>query len=207
MPCNRKAAKHYVISNWFFFQDYIIYWSTKLLSIRHLQEMEIAALKSTFLRAKETLDSIFNNHRHATDRFIRSGYDSLTVLYWLLKSEQQTEMYKVIQKCYADERDYIHTLKVGYAWVLLIVLWWNDKFYLFHFQHENLFWKVMLPEWALVICMEKFSMTKADVLKKINEQDIDANNNSFDLDYWCHFKKLTIFVDNNLTEKKKAVFN
>lgn len=40
----------------------------------------------------------------------------------------------------------------------------------------------MLPEWALVICMEKFSMTKADVLQKINEQDIDANNNSFDLD-------------------------
>lgn len=101
----------------FFYQSYIIYiyLSTNLLSIRHLQDMETAALKSTFWRAKETLDSIFDNHRHATDRFIESSYDSLTVLYWLLKSEQQTEMYKVIQKWYADERDYIHTLKVGYA--------------------------------------------------------------------------------------------
>lgn len=40
----------------------------------------------------------------------------------------------------------------------------------------------MLPEWALFICTEKFSMTKDNVLNLIREQDLDENNNSFDIE-------------------------
>lgn len=108
-----KAVQNVSQIDNFFYQSNIIYLSTNLLSIRHLQDMEIAALKSTICSAKETLDTIFNKHRNSVDRFIRASFDYLTVLHWLLTPAQQTELYSFIQKLYANDKDYIHTLKVG----------------------------------------------------------------------------------------------
>lgn len=50
------------------------------------------------------------------------------------------------------------------------------------FQRENLFWTILLPEWALAICAKKFGKSnKEDVIKQLKKDEEDSLNadNSF----------------------------
>lgn len=51
------------------------------------------------------------------------------------------------------------------------------------FQHENLFWTILLPEWIIAICAKKFNKSKEELLESIqnDEQDSFNANDSFDI--------------------------
>lgn len=44
------------------------------------------------------------------------------------------------------------------------------KCLVFHLQYENLFWKGLLPEWALLIFMEKFTLNRSDAIQQLTAQ-------------------------------------
>lgn len=52
----------------------------------------------------------------------------------------------------------------------------------FRFQHENLIWKGMLPEWALQIFMDKFSLDRADAIKQLTDQACVKNAQKYPFD-------------------------
>lgn len=49
------------------------------------------------------------------------------------------------------------------------------------FQHENLFWTILLPEWVVAICAEKFHRTREQIIEMIRIEDM-ASFESGDLD-------------------------
>lgn len=50
------------------------------------------------------------------------------------------------------------------------------------FQHENLFWKGLLPEWALLLFMDKFELNRTDAVKQLNDQERIKLDKDFPLD-------------------------
>lgn len=42
----------------------------------------------------------------------------------------------------------------------------------FIFQHENLIWKELMPEWTLQMLMQKFGFNRIDALNHINKQNL-----------------------------------
>lgn len=39
------------------------------------------------------------------------------------------------------------------------------------FQHENLLWKIAIPEWALQIAMDRFHLTRDGAINHLKKQD------------------------------------
>lgn len=54
----------------------------------------------------------------------------------------------------------------------------------FYLQYGNLFWKGWLPEWALLIFMEKFTLKRSDAIQQLTAQAQIAHEQKypFDLD-------------------------
>lgn len=50
------------------------------------------------------------------------------------------------------------------------------------FQHENLLWKILVPEWALRIFMEKFELDRNEAIDHLHKQNQAEINNTTGLD-------------------------
>lgn len=125
-----------------------------------LKQMTIDDLLKTFKDNEENLRLIFDERRRKLDRFnYGNGYDFLTVLSRIATSEQQKQMWSYISDAFAG-KNYIDNLK-----------------------YENLFWTILLPEWLIAICAQKFSQTKEQILLQIDKDEKDSfnANDSFDI--------------------------
>lgn len=125
-----------------------------------LKTLTLDELLETFDDNKAYLRGLFDERRRKLDRFnYGNGYDFLTVLSRIATSEQQQKMYCHMTDVFA-EKNYIHSLK-----------------------HENLFWTILLPEWLIAICAQKFAKSKEQIIAQIrnDEQDSFEANDSFDL--------------------------
>lgn len=40
-----------------------------------------------------------------------------------------------------------------------------------NFQFENLFWTILIPEWAIAICSKKFLAQKSEIIANILDED------------------------------------
>lgn len=76
-------------------------------------------------------------------------------------SEQQQKMYCHISDAFAG-KNYIENLK-----------------------YENLFWTILLPEWLIAVCAQKYFKSKEQIITQIKNDDQDSinANDSFDLSY------------------------
>lgn len=49
----------------------------------------------------------------------------------------------------------------------------------FLFQHENLFWTLMVPEWSMQIFMDHFELSRDEAIEVLQDQDkVKIENNS-----------------------------
>lgn len=112
---------------------------------------------NTFFQHKQTLTYFFNVNRSIPDRFIDPsfGLSFLTVLDILITREQQTKMYRTIKDNIVNSN-----------------------------QHENLIWKMLIPQWALEIFKSKFGLSQDAALRQIKLQDAAEfqKQSNFDLE-------------------------
>lgn len=125
-----------------------------------LKSMDIDDLLKTFESNERNLRILFDERRYKLDRFnYGQDYDFLTVLSRIATPEQQKKMWGHISDEFAG-KNYIENLK-----------------------YENLFWKILLPEWLIGICAQKFSLSREQIIHQItkDEQDSFDANYQFDL--------------------------
>lgn len=126
-----------------------------------LQDTDVSELIKTFEENEAILRPIFNERRTTLDHFHRGmGYDFLTVLTRAATAQQQQKMMSFIVEALAGKEYYDRPI------------------------HENLFWKIILPEWVIAILMKQFSSSREEIIAQIlkDEQDsFNARQNSFDL--------------------------
>lgn len=123
-----------------------------------IKTMDSNNLLATFKDHEKHLRSIFDARRGQLDRFnYGMGYDFLTVLYRTATPEQQKKMFS--HMCEAIIGKYDNSM------------------------YQNLLWSILLPEWLIAICIQKFSLSKEEVLSQIkkDEEDSFIANDSFDL--------------------------
>lgn len=123
-----------------------------------LKAMAVNDLLSTFEDHKAELRRLFDERRGKLDRFnYGNGYSFLTVLSRIATSEQQQKMY-----CHMTDE-------------------FAGKHYIEKLNYENLFWTILLPEWLIAICAQKFCKSKDQIISQIKtdeEHSFNANNSS-----------------------------
>lgn len=133
------------------------------INVRNItvKTMDVKDLLRTFEENEATLRSIFNERRTKLDRFnYGMGYDFLTVLSRIATPEQQKKMFSCICEAFAGKEYYKHPI------------------------YENLFWSILLPEWLIAICMEKFSCSKKKIIEQLQKDEqnsLDSLDLSLDL--------------------------
>ena len=151
-----------------------------------LKNEAMSSILSTFEENVSKLKSIYEIKAKIPNRFINgNGMDYLTILCRIVTMEQQHQMYqKLIQEFTEDGEKYSNNRTVSLQKIIANFSYFNSK--LSHderllFQHENLFWTILLPEWVVSICMKKFDLDKSEVLAKIKHDDENSLNDSFEL--------------------------
>lgn len=158
-----------------------------------LKDMKLEDIIRTFPKHEVALNEFFRNHVKLPDHRYVPHLPFLSILDELLQERQKVEMYlKIRAELDRDSVDHI-TSNVRYllpiyspiesvSHLLLVLLLYVCFF--FHFQYENLFWKGLLPEWALLIFMEKFSLNRSDAIQQLTAQarTKDSQKYPFDLD-------------------------
>lgn len=185
---NISAVAHEPVAHESNTHEPAIHVPEQLINQLTLKTTPISEIIITFNESKAFLREIFNQRRSILDRFNYGGigYDFLTVLWRIVTPEQQKAMYSTLMKEFIeDEREYIGSLIVSINMSLYL---FQVFFYLKHhnsflFQYENLFWTILLPEWAIAVCVRKFRRCKEKILQQIQKDDMDEvhGDSSFDI--------------------------
>lgn len=139
--------------------------SGNALTALTLKNKDIVELLNTFEENKVTLRAIFTERRNILDCFNRgNGYDFVTVLDQLVSPEQQQQMCSHLSDEIAGKKYFENAI------------------------HEKLFWKIILPEWLIAICVKEFARTEEEILEQIKEDNDDSfnaklANSSFNLSF------------------------
>lgn len=134
-----------------------------------LKTTAINDLLQTFDDNKVALRAIFDERRKILDRFnCGYGYDYSTVLYRIATPTQQQQMYCCICEAFAEKN--------------------------YNLIYENLFWKILLPEWLIAICAKQFSCSKEQIIAQIKEDDEHSFNEQNLLDLQLNCLKINILI-------------
>lgn len=140
-----------------------------------LKNVAHEVLVSSYGEHETVLRTIFDQRRHQLDRFnYGNDYDYLTVLSRTLTSEQQQVMFlEICANFMGNAVKYMQNPIVSSIYEVLGKFW---KLFciVYVFQHENLFWTILLPEWAIAVCSKKYGKSKGEVLNQIKKDEEDS---------------------------------
>lgn len=149
--------------------------------------MKTSDVLKSFVKHESALREIFRASKRIPDSQYTSTlteHKYLLVLSELVSNTQQTEMYTKLRSIFDDPSTTEHitaTVCVTFSLKICHVTGQRNHFHLIFvgllFQHEQLYWKGLIPEWALMIFMDKFSLSRTDALKQLADQDRVRTNN------------------------------
>lgn len=151
-----------------------------------LKHMSIDAILCTLEENISTLETLYKSRANILDRLNQgNGLDYLTILHRTLTSEQQQQMYlQIVDKFAEDKKTYKGNRIVSVKILKMVNI--ETTYFLLNLllQHENLFWAILLPEWAVGICMKNFRLSRKETLERIKREDDESlNASAFNLSF------------------------
>lgn len=154
-------------------------------------DLDLDEINETFTSHETVLKKTYQKYLKIPDNHIKSS-NHLLIMPELIRKELHSGMYiRCRDEFEGTDRPVSITTNVSKINYVLCFLpagfikndFGECVFTVIYFQHENLYWKILAPEWALQIFMKKFSLNREEAIEQLKKQDAAKNKDDDDDDF------------------------